>query len=176
MKHVSVAEFLASQGKKKATKKRKPIPTLSVIRARAEAYDYEPDDPENPGLLAAFFYMPTELCRRQNEKFGTKRWQAKSDRVKCFRYMLQQMSRPWPKPLDGRPHVRCTRYSSVEPDKFSDWAKVPVDCLCRKTERAKHRLGIIYDDAPKHAEIEQLWRKAKPGESFVLIEVFEVKP
>ena len=173
MKHVSVAEFLASRGKKKAPKKRKKIPTLREIQIRAQSYPYGPDDsPSGPGELLAFFYLPTELCKRQNEKFGAERWQAKSDRVKCFRYMLPQLARIYSAPATGRPLVRCTRYSSVEPDKFSDWAKVPVDCLCRKTERAKHRLGIIYDDAPKHAEIEQLWRKAKPGESFVLIEVW----
>ena len=123
------------------------------------------------GMLIATFFLPISLCKRQNSKFGAKPWQASKDRKDTLGYMRLQRA-PWSIPLAGRPYVRCIRFSATEPDKYSDWAKVAIDCLCKTTKRSPNRLNLIFDDAPKYAEIDQQWRKAKAGEGFCVIEVW----
>ena len=49
--------------------------------------------------------------------------------------------------------MTAIRFSRTEPDKYSDWGKVPIDILCAPTKRAKKRLNIIRDDAPKYADV-----------------------
>lgn len=82
--------------------------------------------------------------------------------------------RPRRQPLPGRPFVRCVRFSSVEPDKYADWAKLPVDRLTAKSRG----LGFLRDDRPGDCEIHQGWEHAKNGQGFVLVEVWtgEVTP
>jgi hypothetical protein len=126
---------------------------------------------EGQGTLLHVFFLPLALCKRQNAKFGAAGWQASKDRKETLGYLRMQSCQR-PEPLPGRPYVRCVRFSSEEPDKYCDWAKVAVDCLCSMTTRSPHRLGIIFDDAPKFAEIDQQWRKAKAGEGFCVIEVW----
>lgn len=150
--------------------KRKPVPPLRLDEMR----DYWCKNmPEKPSGLTCFavIFLPLKMCKRQNSKFGTQGWQAAKDRRETLGYMRMQ-AKPWKEPLSGRPLVRCVRYSSNEPDKYSDWAKVAVDCLCKPNRRSPHRIGIIVDDAPKFAEIDQQWREAKPGKGFCVIEVW----
>jgi len=61
----------------------------------------------------------------------------------------------------------------VEPDRWSDWAKIPVDLLCCPRGRRKRGLALIFDDAPRYADVDQRWERAKPGAGCVVIEVFE---
>lgn len=126
------------------------------------------------GECVARFVLPLELCKPQNRKRaptkGAQFAEAKT-RQNVFAQMRAQCSPP-ERPLPGRPQVLCVRFSSEEPDKYSDWAKVPVDCLCQANGRGHERLGVIVDDSPKRASIYQWWEKAKPGKGFVLIEVW----
>ena len=124
------------------------------------------------GQRVAVFFLPLGLCQPQNAKRYAGRWDVVKARKAVLGAMLIQCRRR-ATPLPGRPYVRCVRLSSKEPDKYSDWAKVAVDCLCSPTKRAPVRLGLIVDDAPRFAEIDQQWREASPKEGFCVIEVWE---
>lgn len=127
--------------------------------------------PDCDGTRVAQFVLPLELCKPQNRKRGTPVWAAKKHLDAVTQAMVVQV-RPWRTVLSGRPQVRCVRFSSTEPDAFSDWAKVPVDVLCAPTARNRNRLNIIQDDAPRFADVKQWWEPAKRGEGFVYIAVF----
>jgi hypothetical protein len=120
------------------------------------------------------FVLPLELCKPQNRKRGAPVWQAVKHRqaVAC---LMAIQERRHTDALSGRPQVLCCRFSSVEPDPYSDWAKVAVDVLCAPSKRCADRLNIILDDAPKYAEIVQWWEPAPVKHGFVLIEVWTGK-
>jgi len=166
--------------------KRKPtepqVPWSTVVRCRlsqTEAILWASPKlahivrPEPHGIVVARFILPLELCKPQNRKRAPTRGagflEAKTRRsiLSC----LTSQARPFAEPLPGRPQVLCVRFSSSEPDRYSDWAKVSVDCLCAPTERSPNRLGIIRDDAPRFAEIEQWWEPAPRGDGWVYVEV-----
>jgi hypothetical protein len=126
---------------------------------------------EPKGERVAFFLLPLELCKPQNRTSHGQAWRYARDKDRIREHMWLQ-HRPRKEPLPGRPMVRCTRFSSTEPDVFSDWAKMAIDVLCVPTTRSPRRLGIIRDDRPKEAEIVQSWEPAKRGQGFVVIEVF----
>lgn len=149
-------------------------PPLRLYEMRDRWFEMR-ENLEGQGSCVTIFFLPLTLCKRQNAKFGSKGWQASKDRKETLGYLRMQ-GRPWAKPLTGRPYVRCIRFSTTEPDKYCDWAKVAVDCLCAPSKRSPYRLGIIVDDAPKFAEIDQRWFKAKQGEGFCVIEVWEGAP
>jgi hypothetical protein len=132
------------------------------------------DAADGHGSLVARYFLPLEDCQPQNAKRYAPSWAVtKARTIVLQRMRIQHQRGKFPsKTLPGRPYVRCVRLSSVEPDKYSDWAKVAVDCLCRDTKRATGRLGLIHDDAPKFAEIDQQWREAKPGKGYCVIEVW----
>jgi len=126
--------------------------------------------PELRGVRVARFALPLELCKPMNQvaRRGTQQagWalgKMKNDALLC---MLGQRGRATA-PLPGRPQVICLRLSSVEPDKYSDWAKNPIDRLL-----VKHRgLGFLRDDRPEDAEIHQYWEPAPVRKGCVVIEV-----
>lgn len=122
------------------------------------------------GDRVARFVLPLEMCKPQNRKGKIAGWAAIKDRKVVAQAMAVQV-RPWGSPLRGRPQVLCVRFSSVEPDPYSDWAKVAVDVLCSRTKRCRDRLNIIADDAPKSAEIRQWWEPEQRGAGFVYIEI-----
>lgn len=126
--------------------------------------------PQFNGEVIARFVLPNELCQPQNAKRDSQIWRRQKDRVTIQSQMVLQC-RPRPEPLTGRPQVLCVRFSSVEPDKYSDWCKVPVDVLCRKRVDRVQRLNIIHDDAPRYADVWQWWEPAPKDEGFVFIEV-----
>jgi hypothetical protein len=126
------------------------------------------------GDRVARFVLPLDLCKPQNRKRDTPSWAAKKHLDAVTQAMAIQV-RPWSRCLPGRPQVRCTRFSSSEPDSFADWAKVPVDVLCAPIARNKNRLNIIRDDSPRFADIKQWWEPAKPGDGFVYIAVWTGK-
>lgn len=127
--------------------------------------------PEPRGNRVARFVLPLELCQPQNRKRAEPVWVGLKRRRSIAAAMWSH-SRPWAKPLSGRPQVLCVRFSSNEPDKYSDWAKEAIDVLMAPTKRKPTgRLNIIVDDSPKHIELHQWWEFAKPKEGFVYIEV-----
>jgi hypothetical protein len=128
--------------------------------------------PTPSGRRVARFVLPLDACKPQNRTNHRKPWAYQADRERVSLIMGAQSKRQ-PSPLQGRPVVVCTRFSSSEPDTYSDWAKMAVDVLCLPDSRARNRLGFLVDDKPKCAEIIQRWEPAKPKDGFVLIEVFE---
>lgn len=126
--------------------------------------------PAFTGDVVASFILPLGVCKPQNAKRGAPGWAAMADRKKVARLMFAQ-HQPVDSPLPGRPQVLCLRLSSNEPDKYSDWAKTAIDVLCRPNKRCKDRLNLIYDDAPKYADVHAWWEPAKKGQGFCYIEV-----
>ena len=113
------------------------------------------------------FALPLPICQPQNRTRHAQPWALGKMKAECLALMRAQMvSRPT-SPLPGRPMVLCVRFSSVEPDAFADWAKVPVDCL--------KKLGIIVDDKPKAIDLQQSWEPAPPKAGFCLVEIWSGK-
>ena len=127
--------------------------------------------PEPHGEVVARFALPLELCPTGNHRDSTKGhwWISKLKRSVALA-MLAQSSRQR-EPLPGRPQVLCVRFSSVEPDRYADWAKHAIDTLCVPTPRSPCRLGFLRDDRPRDAEVHQWWEPAPKGQGFVYIEV-----
>lgn len=149
------------------------------------------------GELVAQFFLPLDLAQPRNRTRGCRQaWQWTTEREQVFMAMMVQ----WRAsactavqlPIEGRPLVRCIRYSSVEPDSTAGWAKVPVDCLQpsgtrtvsktvtgpfgRKVKLSRqvryHGLGIIQSDSPRQTDVVESWEPAKRGEGFAVIEVW----
>jgi len=127
--------------------------------------------PRRRGQAVARFALPLDLCRPQNRTRHVHPWRAAKDKS-AIRSMLigqcyAQGQCPRSEPLPGRPQVLAVRFSSVEPDKYADWAKSAVDRLT-----GKHGgLGYIQDDAPRFVDLHQWWERAPKGEGFVMLEV-----
>jgi hypothetical protein len=169
---MTAAEFKASFCKPKAkpAPKKHPKPALTMAQMVDAWIDSGVERIESKTRVYVFF-LPLALCQRQDAKlkvYGYLAAKMKREVTGC----LRMQCRPRTECLSGRPTVRCIRFSSVEPDAFADWAKLPVDCLCAPNKKSPNRLNIIKDDAPKYAEILQIWRKTKPGKGFCVLEVY----
>lgn len=126
---------------------------------------------EGRGELVARWTLPLSLCPTTNRTRGAAGWALSRTKEMAYAIMsVQHRSRA--EPLPGRPHVRCIRFSSSEPDTYNDGFKIAVDKLCAPTERAPKRLGYIRDDSPSVARITQHWEPAPPKRGFGLIEVW----
>lgn len=120
--------------------------------------------PQSRGVLVKRFALPLDLCKPQNRTRHGQAWalgKLKKDIAACLRLQAQQRREPLP----GRPQVLCLRLSSVEPDKYADWAKHAIDQLCPQG------LNFLRDDRPQDAEIHQWWEPAPKGAGCVVIEV-----
>lgn len=123
------------------------------------------------GYMLVRLFLPLELCQRQDARLKVIGWKAAKMKRDVTGYLRMQCQ-PFSAPIAGRPYVRCVWLSSVEPDKYSDWAKLAVDCLCAPNRRSPNRLNLIADDAPRWAEIDQQWRLAKPGNGYCVFEIW----
>lgn len=123
------------------------------------------------GSRVARFAIPIELCKTTNRTRGAAGWALGRAKSKLATMMGFQCAARR-EPLPGRPQVLCVRFSSSEPDAYSDWAKAAVDVLTMRTPRAQRRLGLIRDDKPSAAEVVQWWEPAPPRKGFVVIEVW----
>lgn len=153
---------------------KRPKPRLTYLEMLAKWHERQ-DDFTVPGQHVATFVIPLDMCKRQDARLKNLGWKAAKDKRELTGYLRSQM-RPRAECLTGRPYVLCVRFSSVEPDKYSDWAKLAVDCICAPNKRSPSRLNIIRDDAPKFAEIDQRWVEAKPGEGFCVVEIWTGEP
>lgn len=137
------------------------------------------------GELVREFVLPLELVQPQNQKSGQKAWARSQKTTRTFRCLMAQNSgMRQDYPLLGRPQVICVRFSSVEPDKYTDSFKVAIDRLCvykpRKvrsktglTKLSKNtNLGYLADDKPSAIDLHQTWEYAKPGEGFGYIAIY----
>lgn len=122
--------------------------------------------PEPRGERVARFALPIALCKPQNSTRHGAAWALGKLKKDVLLAMLMQTGRR-SAPLPGRPQVLCLRLSSVEPDKYADWAKHAID---RLTVR-EGGLGFLRDDRPQDAEIHQWWEPAPAGQGCVVIEV-----
>jgi len=126
--------------------------------------------PTPRGELVARFWLPLELCAPMNRiaRRGTQAagWALGKMKTDAFRLMAAQHARR-KAPLPGRPQVLCLRLSSVEPDKYADWQKNPVDRL-RDDDKG---LRFIVDDRPSCIDLHAWWEPAKRGDGCVLIDV-----
>lgn len=132
--------------------------------------------PEEPaGGLVKTFVLPLDMLEPQNRKQNRPKWWL-AERHQAIKQALGYQTRfrdhRHIAPLDGRPTVLCTRFSSVEPDKYNDGFKWAVDALCVPSGRRTWGLGYLRDDRPKDAEIVQWWEPAPQGGGFGLIRVF----
>ena len=77
--------------------------------------------------------------------------------------LLSQVGRR-KEPLQGRPQLLVTRYSTKKPDQDSAGTKLWLDQLVK--------LGWLRDDGPDHVEVLMHWEKASPGDGRVVVHVY----
>lgn len=128
--------------------------------------------PARRGELVQSFALPLEFCLGTNRTRHSRPGQH-ADLKKSILALLQVQCRIYRarSPLPGIPLVLCTRFSSTEPDRYADWAKMPIDLLCLPTKRRPEGLGFLRDDRPKDAEVHQWWEPAPRGNGFVYLEI-----
>jgi hypothetical protein len=152
-----------------------PFSVAASLRFADEALSKPPTQPhivrpEPRDNLVTRFVLPVSLCPTTNRTRHAQGWQLAKLKAAIWRLMqIQNGSKH--ETLNGRPQVLCVRFSSVEPDRFSDWGKMPVDLLCVPKGRRKHGLGLLVDDAPRFAEVHQWWEQAPKGQGFCYFEV-----
>lgn len=129
------------------------------------------DRPAPRGDLVARFVLPLELCQPQNRTRHGKPWALGKLKQDVYLCLLTQRG-PRESALDGRPQLRCCRFSSSQCDACSDWAKHAIDALCRPRGRRRHGLGFLRDDRPKDVDVRQWWEPAPAGKGFCLLEVW----
>lgn len=139
--------------------------------------------PAPAGDVAAQFVLPLELCQSQNRTRHGRTWEHARIKLAILDIMrgqfVAQYGKPSaPAPLQGRPQVRAIRFSRREPDRFSNWAKSPIDALCSPTARSPYRLGLLRDDSPANCDEHQWWEPTTRslGSGFVFLEVRKGEP
>lgn len=108
--------------------------------------------------------LPLTLLQPQNRTRQAQPWKMAKLKKECLALMRTQLPALPALPLPGRPQVLCTRFSSVEPDKYNDGFKIAVDRLVD--------LGVLIDDAPKFIDLHQHWEPAPPRCGFGIVEVW----
>ena len=124
------------------------------------------------GALVQSFALPLALCQPQNRTRHGAAWALGKVKRELGLLMFVQAKGRRRAPLPGRPFVRCVRFSTVEPDKYADWAKAAVDRLTSKQDG----LGYLRDDRPSDCDVVQAWEYAPPRAGFVLVDVFTGDP
>lgn len=178
-------------GSRRAARPRPPFDREAAFRFAAEAWALPPARPhirrpERRGGLVARFALPLDLCQPQNRTRHGQVWVLKALKANLAAAMAAQAV-PRREPLPGRPQVLCCRFSSVEPDRFSDSFKAAVDMLCvapppltRKGTVRRYvpelRLGFIRDDSQRFADVECWWEPAPPKAGAGIIEVWTGTP
>lgn len=124
------------------------------------------------GELVARFVLPLRLCPPTNRTRGRAGWAQAKTKAEAWQMLLAQAGfRVRKEPLPGRPQVICVRFSPVECDPSSDWAKIPIDLLCIPKGRQKHGLGFLPGDKWSETRSHQRWEPAPRGQGCVYIEV-----
>lgn len=147
------------------------------IRSLPPAHDWI-ERPELRGVAVYQFVLGLDLCPTGNFQLqkgvAGQPWRVGKLKKRVAAAMKLQLGAGFSwraEPLRGRPQVLAVRFSSVAPDRCSDWAKWPLDVLCERTARLPNRLNIITDDRPSCAEVHTWWEPAPRNRGFVLIEV-----
>lgn len=157
----------------------------SLIRRARQSLDKPPSHdwivrPEFDGEFVDEFIIPLELCLPTNRTRGAAKYRHGAVKKALWTQMWMQSGGIRKEPLQGRPQVLAVRFSSVAPDKYSDFAKTAVDYLCtpRKftvsgalSKRPKKGLNYIKDDGPQFIDLHQWWEPAPKNEGFVYLQV-----
>lgn len=138
--------------------------------------------PELWGTEEACFVLPLSLCKPMNQLarsgMAGSKWAMGAHKAKVWKAMRLQCF-PRIGTLDGRPQIICVRFSIREPDKYSDWGKVPIDRLLPPRihgGKLIEGLNFLVDDAPKYADVHQLWWPvSKRKDEVVVIKVLSGK-
>lgn len=146
-----------------------PFSVRDALQRSLAAFEKPPllahiERPKPVGQCLIRFAVPLRLCQTTNRTRHGHSWKLGQVKRECLSLMRAQLRTPQALPLGGRPQVLAVRFSSTEPDAYSDWAKVPVDCL--------KKLGLIVDDAPKFISLSQWWEPAAPKTGFCVLEIW----
>lgn len=144
---------------------------------------------EPVGRVLYEFVLPLHVLEAQNRKRGATAGILATVTKRCFKLLREQFGkRRAHAPLPGRPQICCVRFTVREPDAFADTFKVAVDRLTvykpRKVNlgRGRYRmsddtnLGIIVDDRPRDADVNQWWEPAPQGKGFGYIRICSGAP
>jgi len=136
-------------------------------------------------MLARFVVQPLDLCKTTNQLERLPRWQKGKVAREIEEYIAPQLVhlRSGRLPLLGRPMIRAIRFSSREPDRTTDWSKIPIDVLSVRNARQRARqratsgrraqgLGIIVDDRPACLDLRTWWEYAPAGRAFGYFEIW----
>ena len=165
-----------------ATRRHRPTPppVWTVTAALSLADDILSKPPARPwiarvpprGECVARFVLPLDVCQPQNRTRHAIAWKHAKRKAALRKLMAiqhyAQGNGHRREPLPGRPLIRCVRFSSVEPDKYADWAKSAIDALT-----VKHGgIGYLRDDRPRDVEVCQWWEPGPSGNGTALVEVW----
>ncbi len=121
------------------------------------------------GRLVRRFALPLAVCPTTNSTRHAPKGQNARIKADITTLMLvQTQGRTRMHPLPGRPQLLCIRFSSVEPDAYSDGFKMAIDRLMVGPQR----LGYLRDDRPSDCEIVQRWERAPAGKGFAILEIW----
>ncbi len=122
------------------------------------------------GRLIRRFALPIELCPTTNAtRHAAKGLSArvKSDITTVM--LVQTKGRVRMNPLPGRPMIIGIRFSSRQPDRYSNGFKMAIDRLMV----GDNRLGYLREDNPDHIDEHQRWEKAPKGhKGFCILEIW----
>lgn len=166
---------LGDKPKKPRKPKPPPVPfnAREVLAAGIAALEKPPALPHivrvpGVGELYRRFALPLELCPTTNTTRHQPIWMLAKTKKNLFAVMLAQTRMIRNVPLPGRPMLRCVRFSSKEPDKYSDWMKMAIDRLLV----GKERLGYFRDDSPEALQVEAWWEPSEVGCGSVILEIY----
>jgi hypothetical protein len=125
--------------------------------------------PEPAGELVWECVVPGVYCQPGNIQSRTHWSVYHKAKKRCLGHMRGQLlGRRRTEALPGRPCVHVVRFTSVRPDKRSNWDKAPVDCLT-----GKHGgLGFLRDDCEEDVDLHAWWEPGKEKQGFVLVRVY----
>ncbi len=125
------------------------------------------------GRLVRRFALPLALCPTTNAtRHAPKGQNARTKADITTVWLVQTKGQTRREPLPGRPQILCIRFSSREPDAYSDGFKMAIDRLMR----GPGRFGYLRDDSPSACDIVQRWEKAPAGKGFAILEIWSGAP
>lgn len=147
---------------------------IGEVRERVARMIEEQRQTLERGELVFTWRVPREHAMTMNEYAGKKGWVKQKIRKALDDSLRRELERGiFPKALlhgaQRRRWLRATRFSPRRIDELSVdviGGKCPTDALVRG--------GVLADDDHEHLHREARWEKTKPGNTHLLVEVFEM--
>lgn len=137
----------------------------------AKLYELVKDQPER-GEKVFEWRVPRDLALTGNAYAGSRGWKKHKDR-KLIAMTIQQLLPSFPKALlhgaEKRRWIRGTRFST----KLVDECALDLIGCKLVIDQLKHA-GLIHDDSEKFLHREARQEKCKPGQTHLLVELFEM--